>query len=346
MSKKIIYLIVLALLVIGAVFAVKHKKNELANLQSSAKESVVAKVYEPKKAPIKLYLDALAVVASDKEINFSPRIGARVDFVAPLGSIIKKGEAVAKLDTNELKAEIESAKADLFAKEANYQNLKTVHERTVELLSVGGVSKEQSDNEESALLAAKSALQSAKSKLATLENSLSYMSLYAPFDGIVSQKFCNVGDYAPVGKSVVVFTGFDGKYLQTKLPQEVSAKDIVYNNKSYSLQKTNSSPDSLATYYARVENITQSVGAKLTCKVSVFDGNATFLPNDCVLKRADGNYVIALENGLAKPQKVNILSTGSDGYAINDVLDGKKLLLAKPDALLRALFGAKVETVK
>jgi len=346
MSKKTIYIAIVIVLISGAVVAVKHKKSELANLQSASKDTVTAKIYEPKTSHIKLYLDVLAVVMSDREISFTPRFGARVESIADIGSRIKKGGVVVKLDDSELKADIESAKSDLSAKEANYQNLQEIHDRTLELLAIGGASKEQSNSEASGLLSAKSAVQSAKARVTTLQNSISYTSLYAPFDGIVSQKLANSGDFMPAGKNVLVFTGFDGKYLQIKLPQDENAKEIVYNDKSYPLQKTNSSPDSLVTYSARINNLTQSVGAKISCKVSVFDANATFLPNDTVIKRADGNYVIVFENDTAKTQKVNLLSQATDGYATDTKLDGKKILLAKPDSLLRALFGTKIEAVK
>lgn len=346
MKKKIIYALIVLILAGGAIFAVKHKKERLDAQPIPAKDSAVVKTYEPRFGEVKLYLNVLAQVASDNEINFSPRFGSRVEFVAPLGASLKRGALVSKVDSNELRAELESAKSDVAAKEGAFENIKQAHERSLELYRVGGVSKEQIESEEAALRASNAALKASKARVETLNNSIGYASLYAPFDGVVSQKFANSGDFVPQGKSVVIFSGFDGKYLQTKLPQNQSAKAIVYDGKEYPLLKTESSPDSLSSYIARAKNIKEGIGAKISVKALVFDGNATFLPSDTILKREDGYYILTLEGSVARALKINILASGEDGYATDAKIDGKKIALAKPDALLRAFFGVKVETAK
>lgn len=346
MKKKIIYIVLVLLLVVGAVVAVKKKKDEISSLKAPSAEVVVSKVYEPKNGETKLYLEALSVVMSDNEINFSPRFGSLVEFVAPLSSSLKKGDLVVRLDDREIKADIQSAKSDLEAKKIAYENLKSSHERTMELLSVGGASLEQSQNEENALSASKAAIEASKARVASLQNALSYTALYAPFDGVVIQKLANVGDFAPVGKTVVTFGGMKGKYLLTKLPQNQNAISIEYNGANYPLFRTESSPDSMLSFVARPKKIQEGIGAKLSLKILCFDANATFLPSDSVLKREDGEYVLILESGVAKPKKVHILASGANGYATDTNLDGKKIMLAKPDMLLRAMFGANIKTVK
>lgn len=346
MKKKIIYTVVVLLLIIGAFVAIKNKKDALNSLGSPNTEVIVSKVYEPKIGETKLFIEALGVIMSDKEINFSPRIGSQVEYVAPLGAKLKKGDLIIQLDNKELKADIQSAKSDLEAKKIAYENLKISHDRTMELFHIGGASLEQTQNEQSALTSSKASIEASKARVTSLENALGYTALYAPFDGVVSQKLCNVGDFVPSGKGVVVFDAFDGKYILIKLPQNQNAISLKYGGKNYPLFRTESSADSMATFVTRPKNITESIGAKLSSKILSFNSNATFLPNNSVLKREDGEYVLILENSLAKPLRVHILASGANGYATDEKLDGKKIMLAKPDSLLRAFFGAAIKEAK
>jgi|GEM_PF-2604900 len=353
MKKKIILLILAIAVIAGGIVAIKNKKKSLAELKTPSPEMVTARLFEPKFKQTQLIMQALAEVNSDHEITFTPRFGAMVESIAPIGSVFKKGSLILNLDDTDIKtdllnlsADLSSAQNDEAAKQTQYETISEIHRRTLELLAVGGASKEQSQNEQAQLASASAALQSVKSRIVTLkakkmldDNLLRYTRLIAPYDGIVTQKMANTGDFASIGKPLLVFSGYDGKYLKVKLPQDQLYSALLYNNQKTPLKALESSPDGLATFIARPSKIVENTGAKINVDLIAYDGNATYLPSDTLLRNADGDQVLVFSDGKVTSKKITIKTCNASGCISDDHLEGLKILQASPDALLRALSG-------
>lgn len=356
MKKKIIVSLILIALVIGAVLLVKHKQKSLNELKAPAGETVSLQLYAPHYQPTSLSIEALAEVGSDHEVIFIPRFGAMVRSIAPLGSTVKKGSLILQLDDTDIKTdllnlslELSAAKEDLSAKQTLYETLRMSHARTTELLSIGGASKEQSQNEQAQLAASKSALMSAQSRIDTLNakikmanNLLGYTRLIAPYDGIVTQKEANTGDFIPLGKPILTFSGYDGKYLKVKLPQNESPKTLLYHSKKVPVVALESSPDGLATFVARPASIDETTGSRIELPLVAYDANATYLPANTLLRRNDGDTILLYKDGKVIAKKVLLEYCNASGCATQEHLEGAQLLQGSPDALLRALSGTAV----
>jgi len=109
---------------------------------------------------------------------------------------VKKGTPLARLDTRELEATLQAAKAAALQAEAEAQRAQREYERAVKLKEVGLMTQQGLDE---ALTARDAALPAADAALAharTAETRLAKAVIRAPMDGIVAERTVSVGDYA------------------------------------------------------------------------------------------------------------------------------------------------------
>ncbi|MCH4023643.1 MAG: efflux RND transporter periplasmic adaptor subunit [Acetobacter sp.] len=115
------------------------------------------------------------------------------------GAEVKTGDVLAQINAPSLDAQYAQAKADLAAKEAKY-NLAVVSANRWHAMSkanaVSGQSVSVADANEKAANAEMQAAQHTVDQFAALEN---FKTIVAPFDGFVTSRNVNVGDYVSAG---------------------------------------------------------------------------------------------------------------------------------------------------
>ena len=118
------------------------------------------------------------------------KIAGRIEkmLVAP-GQFVKQGEVLAQLDAREIQAKLDQARA---VRDQSEINLK----RSTALLANKVTSQAEFDN-------AQSANRVAKAALAEAESHLGFMTLAAPFDGVITRKAADVGDLATPGRTLL-----------------------------------------------------------------------------------------------------------------------------------------------
>lgn len=343
--KKIIALVIVALLVVGAVVLVKNKKAKAASFTTPKPELVLSSVYTPKHEKVTMEQEVLAEVCSDKELRFISKYPLQITYIKQLGAHVQKGELIIELDKSETLHSIDSAKSELASQELALSQLSSSHTRTQKLYKIGGASTEQIENEETQISIIQNSIKSIKLKIKILEQNLSYLSLYAPYSGVISERAAQEYEIAPVGKPIITLQGDGEYYLTTSLPQNIKASAISYGAKEYPLVSLEGSKNSMQNYIARIEKAHESVGARIKAKVITLSQEGVFLPRDTVLIKEDGYYVGKLQESRAVFEKVSIIYKDANGYVTDEKLEGIKLLKAKPDALLRASFGAQIKEV-
>lgn len=344
--KKIIALVIVVLLVIGAVVLVKNKKAQTANLTTPKNEFVLTSLYTPKREKVTMQQEILAELRSDKEVRFISKYPLQITHIKPLGAHAKKGELLVALDQSEALHSIDIAKSELVSKELTLSQLNATHARTKALYKIGGASPEQLESEALQISITKNAIEAIELKIKTLKQNLTYLSLYAPYDGVVSEIAAQLYEIAPVGKQLMLFRGTGDYYLLTSLPQSIKPLSITYGQKEYPLVSLEGSQNSMQNFIARIESAQESVGARIKAKITTFSEKAVFLPLDTVLTKEDGYYVGKVKDDKAAFEKVSIAYKDTSGYVTYDAIEGATLIKAKPDAMLRASFGARVKEAK
>jgi len=108
--------------------------------------------------------------------------------VAP-GQRVKQGEVLVQLDAREIQAKLDQARA---VRDQSETNLK----RYTALLANKVTTQAEFDT-------AQSSNRVAKAALAEAETNLGYMTIVAPFDGVITRKSADVGDLATQGKTLL-----------------------------------------------------------------------------------------------------------------------------------------------
>ncbi len=330
--KLLIVIVVIALLAALGVRAIKAKKAREAKTPTAKAYDVVVKTQHFTPKPVKLTLPYLSLVQNEDSVKVASRIAARITSIKKSGEKVKKGEIVAKLDTTDIQAKIDALNISL-------KNLYQTHKRTEALYRVKAASIEQLQNEESKIA-------SLKAQLASLKNQLSYAQIISPVDGVVSKALVSEGSVAMPGKPLLEISSNRGYSLLVRLPQNESAKSIIYQGKSYHLHDLHSTFHGLHEYKAYVDSKGLSSGELVDVTVVLMDKTATLLPFDAILNRGDKNFVLIAKDHKAEPKEVHILQSGEEGVILKEDISGQNLVIAKPDIMLKLLGGASLRAEK
>ncbi len=351
--KILIFLIILAALIAGAVHLVKKRRAQEAKIPPAKAYAVVIDTIKPQAKRVTLSVPSISLSRNDNDAVLASKLAARVLAVPKSGVKVKKGDVIVRLDDTDIKAQltsithaIESAKAQLDAAVIKLKNLETIHRHSADLLKVHGISKEHFNAEQVKIDAAKAQVAAIKAQIAkleaqkaTLKNQLSYTRITAPVNGVVSAALVSVGDLATPGKPLVKIAASKGTWLLVRLPG--GAKKILFQGKEYPLKPLHSTFNGLNEYRADIDRYIPA-GNRVECQVITYQGKAILLPFDTLLNREGKNWLFLYENGKVRPIKAPILATGEQGIALDPKIGDKEIVEAKPDILLRLLGGYPV----
>lgn len=211
------------------------------------------------------------VVKAAYEPQLSFRVSGKIiSRSVEIGQTVKKGQVLATLDPSDYKLNVDSAVANLASAKSNYITQQQNLERYRQLLKDNFVSQASFDTQQSNYDSAKAKFEQSTNELQNSKNQLSYTSLTAPGDGIVSTISMDVGKV--VSPSDVVATmAFSGpKELEIQLPEtQVNSYKV---GQSVAIQMWSSNK----TYEGKIRTINQSNDAETrtyTAKIQFVNGD-------------------------------------------------------------------------
>ena len=337
--KIVVGILVIVALVFVAITKLKEKREANETVSEATIYPIVVDSLVPKESNVKLTLPYLAEVQNDKDVKLSSRIAARILMIKRSGSHVKKGEVVVKLDITNIKSTLASLKEQLQAAKIALKNLEATHKRTLELLKVHGASIEESQKEASLIANAQATIVTLKQKEIELKNNLSYATIISPVDGTVSKCFSNRGALSAPGKPLLAISSKNGFYLLVRVPTEMPLVSVDFAGKEYSATALGSTFHGLAEYKVYLGKKKLTTGDRVEVSVVVFHQKAILLPFDAILNRNNKSYIFVIKGNKAEVQEVHIVQSAQEGIVVSEDLVGKKLVVAKPDILLRLLTG-------
>lgn len=132
-------------------------------------------------------------------------VGRIVSLTAGSGQEIKAGQTLLKIDAPEIQARADQALSAL--KLAEQEN-----QRTQNLFARQAATRAELD-------VATAQLNQARAAAAEANVTLGYLSIVAPFDGVVSRKLVDVGDLAAPGKALIEIEQPGGKRFEAAIPE-------------------------------------------------------------------------------------------------------------------------------
>ncbi len=170
-----------------------------------------------------------ARVESDLSFRVSGRI---VERLADVGSLVKRGQVLARMDAEEQKADLEVATANLQSALAQQTQAQLAFDRQQNLFRTQVTTRAALDQAQEALLTAQGSVKSAQAQLDTAQDALSYTELRADSDGVITARNAEVGQVAQAAQLVftlahdgprdAVFNVFESLYLGRNLESQVA----------------------------------------------------------------------------------------------------------------------------
>ena len=276
-----------------------------------------------------------------------------------IGAKVKKGQLLAEIETPELDAQLQQARADVATAEANLQLAKTTAERYQGLLKTNSVAKQDTDNALGAYSADQAIVASNRANVKRLEELQSYERVYAPFNGVITARntdfgaLINAGSgggpgtelfhiaqpnvlrvytsvpeaYAPAAKvgmlADVTFAEYPGKTFIGKLVRTADAIDAATRTLLVEIDVNNPTGELFSGAYAQVH-------MKLPNQATSF-----IVPVSTLLFRAEGLRVAVVENG-----KVNLVAVtlgrdfGNTTEVIAELKGDEAVIMNPPDSVV------------
>lgn len=264
------------------------------------------------------------------------------------GDRVAAGQVIGKLDDSSLKSAYEIAKATLAQAQDGYNRMKILHDSN-SLPDVKWVDIQQK------LIQAQNAVDIAK-------NALDDATLKAPFSGIISEKYADVGQVVAPGIPVVKLVTVarvkaaisvpENEISQFKLGQKAEINVLSVGKKNYTgkLTEKGISANSLSRAYDvkfTIDNPKGELLPGMICNVKVPTDtlvDAFILPQSAVLlDEKNVNFVWIVSDSVAKRQNVKISNLRSNGIEVTDGLNpGDKVIIK---GMQKVCNGTKVESI-
>jgi HlyD family secretion protein len=172
---------------------------------AAAAASAVIK-YEKRKAHEKLIKVSGNIEGDDVRISFRVE-GQIIELLTDEGQVIRGGDIVARLNTDELSKVKANSEAALKSAEYDYALSKLDYERAENLLKAGAVSVQSRDTAKTKFDSARAKVEQLKAQLDLANTRLGFAELAAPLDGFILVKSSLAGEVVQAGTPV--FTAVD-----------------------------------------------------------------------------------------------------------------------------------------
>jgi RND family efflux transporter MFP subunit len=276
-----------------------------------------------------------------------------------IGAKVKKGALLAVIESPEVDQQLAQARADLQTTEANAQLADVTAARYTDLLKSDSVSKQDTDNAVQQSKAQHASVDSQKANVARLQALVSYERVYAPFDGIVTQRNTDIGQLINAGnggsatqlfhvaaiQTLRTFVGVPQEYAQDCTPGKPAFLTLAEApNRKFEgkiARTANSIDPGTRTLNVEVDlpNATGELlpGAYAQVHIPVESSRQTFtLPVGALMFRAEGLRVATVIDG-NKAKLVQVVpgrDFGTNIEIISGLNAGDQVITNPPDAVL------------
>lgn len=118
-----------------------------------------------------------------------------------IGAHVTKGQLLAVIETPELDEQLDQANAELKNAQANLQLAQITAARWQNLLKTNSVSRQETDQTVSDLSSKQALVASSEANVRRLQQLQAYEKVYAPFDGVITQRNTDIGDLIEAGEN-------------------------------------------------------------------------------------------------------------------------------------------------
>jgi len=286
------------------------------------------------------------VLKARVESDLSFRVGGRIDRrLVDVGALVKKGQALARLDENDLRLQVETAEADEGAASAALTQAEAEERRVTSLAHQGWVSGSDFDRVKSTADQARRGEDKAARAVALARNALDYATLTSDADGVVSAVTAEPGQVVAAGTPVFKLAHTDDVEAAVAIPEawvfraRTAAAHVEYwalpgVTTTATLRELSPNADpATRTYAARFTVPEPPAGARLglSVTVSLSDGAPSLarIPLGSVFDAGDGPkvWIVDRDSGAVSATPVVVAATNADSvYLASGAPEGAEVI--------------------
>ncbi|QBB71109.1 efflux RND transporter periplasmic adaptor subunit [Pseudolysobacter antarcticus] len=282
-------------------------------------------------------------VVSRDDAKIASAEAGRLDFVAEVGTRVKSGERIAKLDDQALRLHHEEILSDVRRAEAQRQLSATQLERLTKLASGTSVAATQLDESRAQLETNVQNLAHARAQQRQIEHDIEQTDVHAPFSGVVTERFAQRGEYLQVGASIVHLV--DSEHVEARVQAPLALAGKIHSGTSVTVKSAGveQAANVRATVPVGDEHSRQFelrvvldgsfalVGSAVEVALPESDGNESLaVPRDALVQRANATYVMRIsEKNIA--EQIAVTTGASNG----DLVEVRGLLAAGDRLVVR-----------
>ena len=316
MIKKILILVgtlgITAIVAINGKKLLESRKNDIDKTPPPNTKPISVSLIIPKSGVVKQKEKFLAFITFDKSIRVSTKMAGYIKKIyVEEGDRVKQRELLAKIDEHDIKSNIALLKTTLKQQQKDFKLAKQIYNRNLKLFDIGGLPKEQLDTSKLKMDAKRSAILATELKIEQLQDQKRYLNIKAPFNGNIDEVILHEGDLAVVGKPILSMSSGIKKLVFNYTPSSNIKKGqlvFVEGEKigEVSLIK-NVAKNGLAEAEVKIKNQLISnipVGVSIDIEVLTKEAKGCIVPNDTLLHKSDGVFVMVYRDNKFYPQKV------------------------------------------
>ena len=314
----------LVVVLLGAIITFKNASGDSSN-GTRRRNAPLVKVEQPIRQLIRYELTYNGDVNAYQQATIYARIAGNLeDMTVNLGSIVKEGQLLARIDSLEPYDQVQQTAA-------TYENTRLSYQRSKDLLKENLIANQDVDNAEAAMRVAKANYELAETRL-------SYTKINAPFPGIITRRFLDAGTYLASSSTPL----FQLMYIDSvKIVINIQERDLTevkkgtraeitvdaYGNKVFAGAVTRMADAlDLSTRSMAVEidipNYDHLLKPGMFATVTLVIGdhpNALTVPTMAIQKDDSGAFVFVADNDIARRKRI---VTGSDQGNRTEVISG------------------------
>ena len=287
-------------------------------------------------------------IVSKNNSALAVEVSGRIVELAELGEKVKKGDIIARLDDTQLSLLLAEEESNLATSEARLEFEKNETERKKSLVKQKLISQTELDQSQSNYRIAKANVAAAKAKVEQIKQNLVYSKLKAPFDGMITKRLGNVGEYVNSGTAILRLV--DTRNIQATIFAPLTSYQFVDANSMMSVRSAlgdTQAPIKAVIPVAdarshlmeiRLDMSEQGWPIGLNIQAAVANGQSKTvlaIPRDAIVLRRNSTSVFRINNeNLAEQIPVTLgLSEGELIEIIGDIAAGDKLVIRGAERL-------------
>lgn len=215
--RAIVYtgLALMAALLLGAVFLSAQAQDETR--EATPFGVPVQRIEQNQSTKITTSYAGVIRARRTSQLGFE-RGGLVISVSADLGKHVRKGDVLARLDSEALRADLAAARASVNQVEAQRRIAQSTYTRQKALLAKGHISAQRLEEIDATLLAADAAQRVAEAQVKTLQARLARLEIIAPYDGVIAERYIDEGSIAASGAPVFTLVEDDVLEVRVGLP--------------------------------------------------------------------------------------------------------------------------------